>query len=131
MKYLLDTSVLLESLISKPKLSQRALNLLADDSSELYFSAASSWEIAIKTVTRKLILPEPPSEFVIRAIDLMALRSLDITHSHAFALAALPNHHRDPFDRMLIAQAQTEQLVLLTTDRVFERYKVDHVFCGR
>ena len=131
MKYLLDTSVLLESLISKPKLSQRALNLLADDSSELYFSAASSWEIAIKTVTRKLILPEPPSEFVIRAIDLMALRSLDITHSHAFALAALPNHHRDPFDRMLVAQAQTEQLVLLTTDRVFERYKVDHVFCGR
>ena len=131
MKCLLDTSVLLESLISKPKLSQRALNLLADDSSELYFSAASSWEITIKTVTRKLILPEPPSEFVIRAIDLMALRSLDITHSHAFALAALPNHHRDPFDRMLVAQAQTEQLVLLTTDRVFERYKVDHVFCGR
>ena len=78
-----------------------------------------------------LILPEPPSEFVIRAIGLMALRSLDITHSHAFALAALPNHHRDPFDRMLIAQAQTEQLVLLTTDRVFERYKVDHLFCSR
>jgi len=131
MKYLVDTSVLLQSLIAKPKLSQRALNLLADDSSELYFSAASSWEITIKTAIGKLILPEPPSEFVIRAIGLMALRNLDITHSHAFALAALPNHHRDPFDRMLVAQAQTEQLVLLTTDRVFERYKVDHVFCGR
>ena len=62
---------------------------------------------------------------------LMALQSLDITHSHAFALEGLPNHHRDPFDRMLIAQAQTEQLVLLTTDRVFEQYKVDHVYCGR
>ena len=116
----MDTSVLIQSLISKPKLNQRAVDLLADDSSELYFSAASSWEITIKTAIGKLILP----------IGLMALRSLDITHSHAFALAALPNHHQDPFDRMLIAQAQTEQLVLLTTDRVFARYKVDHVFCG-
>ena len=131
MKYLVDTSVLIQSLIAKPKLNQRALNLLADVSSELYFSAASSWEITIKTAIGKLILPEPPSEFVVTAMRLMALRSLDITHSHAFALEALPNHHRDPFDRMLIAQAQTEQLVLLTTDRVFERYKVDHVFCGR
>lgn len=131
MKYLVDTSVLIQSLIAKPKLNQKALNLLADDSSELYFSAASSWEITIKTAIGKLILPEPPSEFVTTAIGLMALRSLDITHSHAFALEALPNHHRDPFDRMLVAQAQTEQLVLLTTDRVFEKYKVDHLFCGR
>ena len=131
MKYLVDTSVLIHSLISKPKLNYRALNLLADDSSELYFSAASSWEITIKTAIGKLVLPEPPSEFVIKAIRLMALKSLDITHSHAFAIEALPNHHRDPFDRMLIAQAQTEQLVLLTSDHVFERYEVEHVFCGQ
>ena len=98
---------------------------------ELYFSAASSWEITIKTAIGKLILPEPPSEFVTKAMRLMALQSLDITHSHVFALEELPNHHRDPFDRMLIAQAQTEQLVLLATDRVFEQYKVDHVYCGR
>jgi PIN domain nuclease of toxin-antitoxin system len=131
MKYLVDTSVLIQSLISNPKLNQRALELLADDSSELYFSAVSSLEIAVKTAIGKLILPEPPSEFVTRAIGLMGLQSLDITHSHAFALEEMPNHHRDPFDRMLIAQAQTEQLVLLTTDRVFGQYKVDHVYCGR
>jgi PIN domain nuclease of toxin-antitoxin system len=131
MKYLVDTSVLIQSLISKPKLSQKALNLLADDSSELYFSAASSWEITVKAATGKLVLPEPPSDFVTRAMRLMSLHGLDITHSHAFALEALPNHHRDPFDRMLVAQAQTEQLVLLTSDRVFEQYKVEHVFCGR
>jgi PIN domain nuclease of toxin-antitoxin system len=130
MKYLVDTSVLIQSLISRPKLNQKALNLLADDSSELYFSAASTWEITIKAAIGKLTLPEQPSEFVTAAIRLMALRSLDITHTHAFALEALPNHHRDPFDRMLIAQAQTEQLVLLTSDHVFERYKVDYVFCG-
>ena len=131
MKYLVDTSVLIHSLISKPKLNHRALNLLADDSSELYFSAASSWEITIKTAIGKLVLPERPSEFVTKAIRLMALKSLDITHSHAFAIEALPDHHRDPFDRMLIAQAQTEQLVLLTSDHVFEQYEVEHVFCGQ
>ena len=128
MKYLVDTSVLLQSLIAKPKLSQRALNLLADDSSELYFSAASSWEITIKTVTRKLILPEPPSEFVIRAIDLMALRSLDITHSQAFALGALPNHHRDPFDRMLAAQSIEEDVPLISRDPMFQAYGVERVW---
>ena len=131
MRFLVDTSVLIQSLLSKPKLNQRALNLLADDSSELYFSAASSWEITIKAATGKLVLPEEPSEFVIRAMQLMALQSLDITHSHAFAVEVLPNYHRDPFDRMLIAQAQIEQLVLLTSDHVFERYQVEHVFCGR
>lgn len=131
MRYLVDTSVLIQSLLSKPNLNKRALNLLADDSSELYFSAASSWEIVIKVAIGKLVLPEQPSEFVTSAIRLMALESLDITHSHAFAVAALPNHHRDPFDRMLIAQAQVEQLVLLTSDHVFEQYKVKHVFCGR
>jgi PIN domain nuclease of toxin-antitoxin system len=131
MRYLVDTSVLIQSLLSKPQLNQRALNLLADDSLELYFSAASSWEITIKAATGKLVLPEQPSEFVTKAMQLMALESLDITHSHAFAVETLPNHHRDPFDRMLIAQAQVEQLVLLTSDHVFKQYKVKHVFCGR
>jgi PIN domain nuclease of toxin-antitoxin system len=131
MKYLLDTSVLIQSLISQPKLNQSALDLLADDSSELYFSAASSWEITIKAATGKLVLPEQPSAFVTRAMRLMYLQSLDITHSHAFALEGLPKHHRDPFDRMLIAQAQTERLVLLTSDHVFEKYRVEQVFCGR
>jgi PIN domain nuclease of toxin-antitoxin system len=61
----------------------------------------------------------------------MSLRSLDITHLHALAVEDLPNHHRDPFDRMLIAQARTEGLVLLTADRIFEKYKVEQLFCGK
>ena len=130
MKYLLDTGVLIQNLIAQPKLNRRALELLADDSSELYFSAASSWEITIKSGTGKLVLPERPSEFVIRAIRLMSLQALDITHGHVAALERLPNHHRDPFDRMLIAQAQTERLVLLTADHNFERYSVETFWCG-
>jgi PIN domain nuclease of toxin-antitoxin system len=131
MKYLADTSVLIHSLISRPKLNRRALELLADNSSELYFSAVSSWEITIKVGTGRLVLPERPAEFVVRAMQIMSLRTLDITHLHALAVDALPNHHGDPFDRMLIAQAVSEQMTLLTTDRVLRKYKVDLIFCGR
>ena len=131
MKYLLDTSVLIHSLISQPKLNDRALRLLASDSSELYLSAVSSWEIAIKAGTGKLALPERPRQIVSRAMRSMSLRSLDITQVHALAVEDLPNHHRDPFDRMLIAQALAEGLVLMTADRVFEKYKVEQVFCGK
>ena len=116
MKYLVDTGVLIHSLIAHPKLNRQALELLADDSSQLYLSAASSWEITIKAGTGKLILPQRLFEFVIQAIRLMSLHSLDITHSHVAALERLPNYHRDPFDRMLIVQARSEGPVLLTAD---------------
>ena len=131
MKYLVDTSVLIHSLISRPKLNDRALGLLADDSSELYLSAVSSWEIAIKAGTGKLALPERPSQIVTRAMRSMSLQPLDITHLHALAVEDLPIHHRDPFDRMLIAQARSEGMVLLTADRVFQKYKVESIFCGK
>jgi PIN domain nuclease of toxin-antitoxin system len=131
MKYLLDTNVLLQSLSSGNKLNHRAAVLLADNSSELYLSAVSSWEIILKTVTGKLLLPESPAEFLTRSIRILSLRLLAITHLHAFAVAELPDHHRDPFDRMLIAQARTEGMVLLTIDRTLGSYKVDQIYCGR
>jgi PIN domain nuclease of toxin-antitoxin system len=130
-KYLLDTSVLLHSLSTRPRLNQRAMGILADESSELYFSAASSWEMVIKAGIGKLILPEAAAEFVARAMRLMSLRPLEISHLHALAIASLPDHHRDPFDRMLIAQAVEEGMTVLTEDRVFEKYRVEQVFCGR
>ncbi len=131
MKYLVDTSVLIHSLIAQSKLNHQATELLADSSSELYLSAVSSWEITIKVGTGKLILPEKPTELVTRAMRIMSLRPLDITHVHALAVDALPNHHHDPFDRMLIAQALAEGMVLLTRDRIFERYEVQQIFCGK
>jgi PIN domain nuclease of toxin-antitoxin system len=91
----------------------------------------SSWEVAIKANTGKLVLPKRPSQIVAKAMSLMSLGSLDITHLHALAVEDLPNYHRDPFDRMLIAQANAEQMVLLTADRIFEKYKVDQFFCGK
>ncbi len=61
----------------------------------------------------------------------MSLQSLNITHLHALAVDSLPSHHRDPFDRMLIAQALSEKMTLLTADRVFQKYKIDLIFCGK
>jgi PIN domain nuclease of toxin-antitoxin system len=130
-KYLLDTNVLIQSLISKPKLNHKVLTILEDDSSELYLSAVTAWEIVIKTGTGKLVLPERPAEFVARATRFMCLQSLDITQSHALATEDLPNYHRDPFDRMLMAQARAEGMVLLTLDRILEKYKVEQLYCGR
>ncbi len=127
----MDTSVLIHSLSAHSSLSHRALILLADSSSELFLSPVSSWEITIKVGTGKLKLPEKPAEFVTRAMRLMSMQPLDITHLHALALDSLPNHHRDPFDRMLIAQARVEGLVLLTADRIFRKYQVEQEYCGR
>jgi PIN domain nuclease of toxin-antitoxin system len=129
-KYLLDTNVLLHSIVSQPKLNASALRVLADPSSELYLSPVSSWEMAIKASIGKLRLPEPSSRVVARAMSSMSLRSVDVTHAHAFALENLPAYHQDPFDRLLIAQAIIEQFVLMTADHIFERYQVQIFFVG-
>ena len=130
MKYLLDTNVFLWSNGAPEKLNRRATAVLSG-SSEVYLSAASSWEIAIKFALRALRLPSPPSRFVPEALRMLSIRSLEISHFHSLTAGALPPHHRDPFDRMLIAQACSEEMVLLTADKVFAKYEVETMFCGK
>jgi len=131
MRYLLDTNVFLWSLGAENKLNKQATKLLSSNMSQLYLSAASSWEIAIKFALGSLTLPKAPLEFIPHAMGLLAIRSLDITHLHSLAAGELPPHHRDPFDRMLIAQSRAEGMVLLTGDYVFTAYEVEIVFCGK
>jgi PIN domain nuclease of toxin-antitoxin system len=131
MKFLLDTSVFLWLLSGEAKLNQRALEILTSSSSELYFSAVGSWEIAIKFALGALPLPKAPREFISHALRHWPMQALNITQEHAFHAGELLLHHRDPFDRMLIAQALSEQMTLLTADRVFQKYKVDLIFCGK
>jgi PIN domain nuclease of toxin-antitoxin system len=131
MNYLLDTSVFLWSLGAEHKLNKKALELLSSKSAKLYLSAASSWEIAIKFMLGALTLPNSPSQFIPRAMSSLAIGVLEITHSHALLAGELPPHHRDPFDRMLIAQAQAEKMVVLTADRTFQKYHVELVLCGK
>ena len=90
----------------------------------LLLSSASSWEIAIKYANGRLPLPEAPETYVPSRMQATGLESLPVTHTHALRVAALPRHHDDPFDRMLVAQAQLEGLTVVTADPAFEPYDV-------
>ena len=131
MKYLLDTSVWLWSLTASERINKKGRQLLVSGREELYLSAASSWEISIKTALGRLQLAEPPVSYVPKRLAAQGIRPLSITHTHALAVSDLPAHHSDPFDRLLIAQAQTEDMVILTADRAFEPYGIEIFWCGR
>lgn len=131
MKYLLDTSVWLWSVGPVERLNRRSRDLLADGRQEIYFSAASSWEISIKMSLGKLQLPDSPEVYVPNRLAAQAIQQLPILHHHALRVYSLPRHHPDPFDRLLIAQAQAEGLAILTADRAFEEYDVKVVWCGK
>jgi PIN domain nuclease of toxin-antitoxin system len=106
------------------RLSPTARRLVTDPSNELLLSAVSAWEIAIKSALGRLRLPEPVAEYVTSRVAGGGVRPLPIEHAHALRVADLPLNHRDPFDRLLIAQAQVEGLPILTADRQFRSYKV-------
>jgi PIN domain nuclease of toxin-antitoxin system len=107
------------------RLSPPIREKLQDPENQLSLSAASSWEIAIKYALGKLPLPLPPAEYVLSRMETSGTTPLPVEHSHALHVGSLPHHHADPFDRLLIAQAQLEKLEILTADRQFEAYEVD------
>jgi PIN domain nuclease of toxin-antitoxin system len=125
MRVLLDTHVFLWSCLEPTKLSDIARRMLEDPANELLFSAASSWEIAIKAGMKKLELPAPPARYIPSRLDAMGLTPLPVEHGHALRVAQLPRHHGDPFDRLLIAQSQLEDATLATGDPQFLLYDVD------
>lgn len=131
MKLLLDTEVWLWMQAAPDRLGPRARDLVVDPENDLLLSAASSWEIAIKHALTKLELPAPPRDHVPDRMRTSATDALAITHAHALQVASLPAHHRDPFDRLLIAQAQVESLPLLTADPQIDRYDVETIPASR
>lgn len=122
MRILLDTHTLLWGLNDVDKLSERARELLP--LSETCFSVASLWEILIKTQCGKLSLPAPAGPYVIAKLAFNGVKLLPVTTNHVLRVESLPLHHRDPFDRILIAQAIEEDLPIVTVDTVFNRYPV-------
>jgi PIN domain nuclease of toxin-antitoxin system len=121
-RYLADTHILLSALQDDKHLPERHRQILLSNAA-VFFSAASIWEIAIKKSLGKLKAPDHLAVILPRA----GFRALDITPVHAEAVAGLPWHHSDPFDRLLIAQAQTEKMTLLTVDAQFSLYGADAV----
>lgn len=122
MKLLLDTQCWLWWFAQPERLSEEAITHIADETNELWFSVASIWEIGIKVSIGKLPLPEPPDSYISSRMGQLGARSLEITATHALRAAALPLHHRDPFDRVLIAQAQLEDMVIVSADGIFSQY---------
>ena len=124
MKLLLDTHAFLWMSLDDPQLSGHARDVIADTGNELLLSPASYWGIAIKISLGKYRLDEPLDEFVNREIQQNGTKILPIQPTHAAGVAALPFHHRDPFDRLLVAQAIVEQASLVSRDPVFDAYGV-------
>lgn len=107
------------------RFSTKTRALIESSETELFLSAASAWEIGLKHAAGKLPMPIPPLRYVEERLRRDAVTALPITHVHAFRSAELPRHHHDPFDRLLIAQAQIERLGVVTADPQFRRYDVD------
>ncbi len=121
MRLLLDTHLLIWWATDDPKMSEECRGLLADERNEVFFSSISIWEVAIKHAKGLLLLaPELLNDSARKS----GLRPLSFKPQHAQQVSKLPDHHQDPFDRALIAQAITEPLTLVSRDRWFSSYPV-------
>lgn len=125
MSFLLDTHVWLWMITAPDRLGGPARAAIDDHGNRLFLSAASSWELSIKHDLGRLVLPQPVGVFVPERMRTTGVEGLPIEHADAWQVAALPPHHRDPFDRLLVAQAQTRDLTVLTADPAFSLYDVD------
>lgn len=129
MKVLLDTHAFLWWIGDDPSLSKMARQVIGDAESEVYLSAVSVWEMAIKARTGKLkVFSGDLEQFINQHIRGNAFQPLPITLRHSARVHTLSNHHRDPFDQMLVAQSQVEQLPIISADKMIHSYDVDIIW---
>ncbi|AFV77005.1 hypothetical protein Theos_2004 [Thermus oshimai JL-2] len=127
MKLLLDTHAFLYFLTGDPRLSPKARRAV-EEGEEVYVSAASVWEMAIKASLGRLDLPEDLEAFLAEVFRSEAFLPLPVSLVHAAAVRALPWHHKDPFDRLLVAQAREEGLALVSKEAILDRYGVERIW---
>ena len=123
-RLLLDTHTFLWWVDDAPELTAAARRVIADVNHECYLSVASCWEMAIKSSLGKLRLARPVERFVSEQITANSFTLLNVELHHTAKVEKLPFYHRDPFDRLLIAQAMTEKLTIVSADSVFSDYGV-------
>jgi len=129
MTLLLDTSVFLWAISgTTEKLSTRAKRALEDESNALFLSTVSLWEIFLKVQSGKLELPLEAEFFRDHMSSLGVQRVVPVEARHIYQLHGLPDHHRDPFDRLLAAQAQSEEMILVTSDSLLRRYPIKTIW---
>lgn len=125
---LLDTHTFIWYVTDNSRLSNQVLDLINDENNEILLSIASLWEIAIKQNLGKLSFNQPFEIFITQQLNLNNFRLLDIKISHVAVVAALPLHHRDPFDRILIAQSIVENILILSADKIFDAYPIERLW---
>jgi PIN domain nuclease of toxin-antitoxin system len=123
-KYLLDTHTFLWFITADVALSVPAKTLIENANHTIYLSVASVWEMAIKVSLGKLTMPSPFTEFVLHQLNDNAVLLLNIEAEHAGRVATLPFYHRDPFDRLIIAQSLSESLPIIGKDEIFDSYGI-------
>lgn len=128
MRVLLDTHAFLWWVNDSPLLSARATKAIADSGNECLVSLASCWEMAIKLSLGKLTLPSSMDRFLPEQLRVNEFASLEIGFRHVARVAAMPFHHRDPFDRLLAAQALEERIPIVSADATFRRYGVKRIW---
>lgn len=124
MRLLLDTHAFLWFILDDPQLSAQATSLIVEPDNDILISPASYWEMAIKISLNKYSLPEPYESFMERELATNDFRVLPIEPKHTAALVTLPFHHRDPFDRLLVAQAMVERIPLISHDLRLDAYPI-------
>lgn len=128
MRLLLDTCAFLWLASDPSGLSCRAKAAIEEGKTEVCLSPATAWEIAIKYGMGRLDLTLPPPDYVAQGIQLHALQVLNVTMTHTLLAGGLPPHHKDPFDRLLVGQAQAEGMKLVTPDLAFKPYAVETIW---
>jgi PIN domain nuclease of toxin-antitoxin system len=128
MRLLLDTHTFLWFLNDDSQLSTQARGLIEDGANEVFLRVASLWEMAIKISLGKLQLSQSFDPFIAEQLTLNSIKLLDITLAHTAAVIPLPFHHRDPFDRLVIAQALTEAMPIVGADRAFDAYGITRLW---
>ncbi len=128
MRLLLDTHAVIWAVDDPAKLSSDAANAIEDPANELLVSAGTIWEVSIKVGLKKLSLSMPFRRWMNKAMADLGLTLLPINVEYADVQAALPRHHGDPFDRLLVAQAQVENVSLVSADAVFDHYGVTRIW---
>ena len=128
MKLLLDTHAFLWAVTSDSRLSSRAQHLFISGRNELYFSVATIWEILTKVQIGKLDLPTPVGPYLINQLARNNVFVLTLSLDHVLRLESLPLHHRDPFDRILVAQSLEENLPILTADPLLSKYSAQLIW---
>ena len=128
MRVLLDTHAFLWFILDDPQLSKTAKRLIEDSTNEVEISPASYWEIAIKIAKKKYMLPEPYERFMEQQIADNEFHILPISIGHTALLTTMPFHHKDPFDRLLIAQASYEGIPIVSADEQFDAYRMKRIW---